>query len=167
MLTSPTSLLQLRQLFPDRGEHGIEARYEAVEMLVGHSREQQFGELLTTHVQRPDGPRPVLGERHERRSPIRRVWLPGDEAGRDQRVDETGDVPRTHVQRLGQNTLRARAEAMELPEQVSPGRGQTVAFQTPGHVVVDQDGELEHPVERRAVLLHATHTLSHLHYICT
>jgi hypothetical protein len=80
---------------------------------------------------------------------------PGDEAGRDQRVDETGDVPWAHVQCLGQSALRARAATMQLPEQMSAGRGQTVPLQTPGHVVVDQDGELEHLVERRTVLLYA------------
>jgi len=79
------------------------------------------------------------------------VRRPGDQAAGGQGVDQAGDVARAHVQGLGQDPLGARATVVQLPQQVGAGDGQAVGGQAPGHVVVQQDGELEHLPERPTV----------------
>jgi len=59
--------------------------------------------------------------------------FPGHEAGRDQAVDQPGDVVGAHAQALGKDALGARTSLVQLPEEMGPCDGQAEPLQASGN----------------------------------
>lgn len=94
-----------------------------------------------------DEPFPFAGERHERRSPVARVWLARHEVPRDERVHQPGHGPWRDTQRISEDPLGDRPAALELPEQMGARDGETTRPERLRHVLVQQDHELQDAIE--------------------
>jgi hypothetical protein len=148
------------------GQDLVQTLHEAVQALGRHRCKQQVSEFVLAAMQGICRLRSELGERDQTRPPVRGVGLPGDEAGRHQSIDKAGDVAGADAHGVGENPLGGRAASAQLPQQVCARWGQALAGQGAGHVVVQQDDELENPIECRRVSRRVLrHVVMNLHYV--
>jgi hypothetical protein len=127
---------------------------EGVELAARHLSEERTRERSVVALELGRKPLPFCGESHERRSPVGRVRLPRHEAAPNERIHEPGDRPRRHLERVGKDTLGHGSALTQFPKQMRARRREAKRLDCQRHVVVQQNDELEHPIERIFVLLY-------------
>jgi hypothetical protein len=126
---------------------------KVVELAARHRTKDSLSERSMIALQLSDEPLSSWRERDQRGSPVGWMRLTYHEAICNERIHEPGHRPWRHLQRLGEDSLSYRAAQTQLPDQVRAGRRELERCDRPRHVLVQEEHELQHAVEKSLGLL--------------